>query len=76
MPLKNITFQENVFKNDENKKKLCHFHKKLFPFKRLFCKKSFQKPLVLYNWLFGKLKKFPYEGLFPFDRFPFYDYEL
>ena len=26
--------------------------------------------------LFGKLKKFPYKGLFPFERFPFYDYEL
>jgi len=26
--------------------------------------------------LFGKLKKFPYKGLLPFERFPFYDYEL
>ena len=26
--------------------------------------------------MFGKLKKFPYKGLFPFERFPFYDYEL
>ena len=33
-------------------------------------------PLILFSRPFGKLKKFPYEGLFPFDRFPFYDYEL
>ena len=76
MPLKNITFQENVFKNDENKKKLCNFHKKLFPFKRLFCKKSFQNPLVLCSKLFGKLKKFPYKGLFPFDGFACNEDEL
>ena len=55
---------------------LCNFHKKLFPFKGFYCKKSFQNPLVLFSRPFGKLKKFPYKGLFPFDRFPFYDYEL
>ena len=43
---------------------------------RDFTKKSFQNPLVLYSRPFGKLKKFPDEGLFPFDRFPFYDYVL
>ena len=41
-----------------------------------FTEKKFPNPLVLYSRPFGKLKKFPYEGLFPFDRFPFYDYEL
>ena len=56
--------------------KLCNFHKKLFPFKGFSVKKSFQNPLVLFNRPFGNLKKFPYKGLFPFDRFPFYDYEL
>ena len=45
----------------------------MFPFKRLFCKKSFQNPLVLCSKPFGKLKKFPFKGLFPFDGFPFND---
>ena len=57
-------------------KKKCDFHKKLFPFKGFYCTKSFQNPLVLCSKPFGKLKKFPYKGLFPFDGFPFYDYEL
>ena len=43
---------------------------------RDFTEIFFQKTLVSYSRLFGKSKKFPYEGLFPFDRFPFYDYEL
>ena len=38
--------------------------------------KSFQNPLVLCCKPFGKSKKFPFKGLFPFDGFPFYDYEL
>ena len=58
------------------KKKLCHFHKKLFPFKGFYCTKSFQNPLVLCSKPFGKLKKFPFKGLFPFDGFPFNEYEL
>ena len=47
----------------------------MFPFKGLYWKK-FPKPLVLLSRLFGKLKKFPNEGLFPFYRFPVYHYEL
>ena len=39
-------------------------------------KKSFQNPLVLFSRPFGKLKKFPYKGLFPFDGFPFNEDEL
>ena len=74
--MKNITFQENVFENDENAKNLCDFHKKLFPLKGFYCKKSFQNPLVLCSKPFGKLKKFPFKGLFPFDGFPFNEYEL
>ena len=57
-------------------KKKCNFHKKLFPFKGFYCKKSFQNPLVLCSKPFGKLKKFPYKGLFPFDGFPFNDFVL
>ena len=57
-------------------KKKCDFHKKLFPFKGFYCKKSFQNPLVLCSKPFGKLKKFPYKGLFPFEGFPFNEYEL
>ena len=74
--MKNITFEENVFENDENAKNLCDFHKKLFPFKGFYCTKSFQNPLVLCSKPFGKLKKFPFKGLFPFDGFPFNEYEL
>ena len=57
-------------------KKKCNFHKKLFPFKGFYCKKSFQNPLVLCSKPFGKLKKFPFKGLFPFDGFPFNDFVL
>ena len=64
-----------IFENDENEKK-CNFHKKLFPFKGFYCKKSFQNPLLLSSKPFGKLKKFPFEGLFPFDGFPFNDFVL
>ena len=63
------------FENDENEKKNVIFIGNCFHL-RDFTKKSFQNPLVLYSMLFGKLKKFPYKGLFPFERFPFYDYEL
>ena len=48
----------------------------MFPFKGFYCTKSFQKPLVLCSKPFGKLKKFPFKGLFPFDGFPFNEYEL
>ena len=48
----------------------------MFPFKGFYCKKSFQNPLVLCSKPFGKLKKFPFKGLFPFDGFPFNEYEL
>jgi len=48
----------------------------LFPFKGFYCTKSFQNPLVLCSKPFGKLKKFPFKGLFPFDGFPFNEYEL
>ena len=62
-------------KNDENEKK-CDFHEKLFPFKGFYCTKSFQNPLVLCSKPFGKSKKFPYKGVFPFEGFPFNEYEL
>ena len=48
----------------------------MFPFKGFYCKKSFQNPLVLCSKPFGKLKKFPFKGLFPFDGFPFNDFVL
>ena len=57
-------------------KKKCDFHKKLFPFEGFYCTKSFQNPLVLCSKPFGKLKKFPFKGLFPFDGFPFNDFVL
>ena len=43
---------------------------------RDFTEKSFQNPLVLCSKPFGKLKKFPFKGLFPFDGFPFNDFVL
>ena len=68
--------QINLFKMTKMKKKdYLIFIRKCFHL-RDFTKKSFQNPLVLYSRPFGKLKKFPDEGLFPFDRFPFYDYVL
>ena len=63
------------FENDKNEKK-CNFQRKLFPFEGFYCTKSFQNPLVLCSKPFGKLKKFPFKGLFPFDGFPFNEYEL
>ena len=62
-------------KNDANEKNNVIFIRNCFHLKD-FTEKSFQNPLVLHSWPFGKLRKFPYEGLFPFDRFPFYDYDL
>ena len=43
---------------------------------RDFTKKKFPKMPCLYSRLFGKLKKFPYKELFPFDGFPFTEDEL
>ena len=48
----------------------------MFPFEGFYCTKSFQNPLVLCSKPFGKLKKFPFKGLFPFDGFPFNDFVL
>ena len=57
-------------------KKKCEFHEKLFPFKGFYCTKSFQNPLVLCSKPSDKSKKFPYKGVFPFEGFPFNEYEL
>ena len=41
---------------------------------RDFTVKKFPKPPFLCSKPFGKLKKFPFKGLFPFDGFPFNDF--
>ena len=70
MTLYCTSFVENEKKNNEILKEIV-FHLRDFTEK-----KNSQNPLVLFSRPFVKFKKFPYEGLFPFDRFPFHDYEL